>query len=121
ELLELHTVGPGYSESDVRGAAQVLSGWTIDRGTLRVRFDPALHHPGSASVMGWSTPGRQGSAAAADLLSLLDHLATHPSTARRVADLLARRFVSDDPPPALVESVAATYLAADTDIAATLR
>ena len=34
---------------------------------------------------------------------VLDILAAHPSTARFIATKLARRFVSDDPPPALVD------------------
>jgi len=123
ELLELHTVGrgSGYGESDVVGAARVLSGWTITSERLEVVFDPARHHPGPASVLGWSTPGRQGADGAADLDALLAHLASHPATARRLATSLARRFVADAPPAGLIDSTAAAYLAAGTDIAATLR
>jgi len=123
ELLELHTVGrdAGYGEPDVLGAARVLSGWRHDRDQLTVVFDPSIHHSGPATVLGWSTPGRSGPAAADDLTGLLDHLARHPATARRVAVLLVTRFVGEPADAALVESTAAAYLAHDTDIAATLR
>jgi uncharacterized protein (DUF1800 family) len=123
ELLELHTVGrdSGMGEADVVGAARVLSGWTLDPQTLEVVFDPARHHPGPATVLGWTTPGRSGAAGGEDLDSLLQHLATHPATAITIATLLARRFIADDPPSEVVASTAAAYLEAGTDLASTLR
>jgi uncharacterized protein (DUF1800 family) len=123
ELLELHTVGrsSGFGPSDVIGAARVLSGWTIDPRTLTVGFDGERHHAGPATVLGWSTPGHAGDAGRADLAPMLQHLATHPATATRIASLLARRFVADDPPADLVASTAAAYTASGTDLAATLR
>ena len=52
---------------------------------------------------------------------VLDILARHPSTARHIAFKLARRLVSDDPPPALVDRAAATFVRTDGDIAAVVR
>lgn len=123
ELLELHTVGrsAGYTQADVTGAARVLSGWTIEPDHLTVVFDPTRHDPGPATVLGWSTPGRTGAAAAKDLGSLLRHLAGHPATATRIATLLARRFISDEPSTGVVASIADAYLAADTSLSETLR
>lgn len=123
ELLELHTVGVdgGYTEADVRGAATVLTGWTIDSGSRQFVFNPGQHDASPATVLGWSTPGRSGPGAQADGESLLDHLAHHPSTARHIATVLARRFVADDPPADTIDEGAAAYLASDTSIAATLR
>ena len=123
ELLELHTVGrdAGFGPTDVIGAARVLSGWTLDPRTLSVTFDPDRHHSGPATVLGWSTPGHAGAAGAGDLDGMLGHLATHPATATRVASLLVERFVADEAPPELVASTASAYLAAGTDLAATLR
>ncbi|MGH9274499.1 MAG: DUF1800 domain-containing protein, partial [Acidimicrobiales bacterium] len=123
ELLELHTVGgaAGFTQEDVTGAARVLSGWTLHPQDLTVIFDPARHHAGPATVLGWSTAGGGGARAAGDLDSLLNHLATHPATATRIASLLVRRFVADAPPDSVVASTAAAYLATGTDIAATLR
>ena len=40
---------------------------------------------------------------------VLDILAKHPSTARFIATKLVRRFVSDTPPPALVDRAAARF------------
>lgn len=123
ELLELHTVGrsAGYSQADVTGAARVLSGWTIEPDQLTVVFDATRHDPSPATVLGWSTPGHTGAAAARDLPSLLTYLASHPATATRIATLLARRFIGDEPSDAVVASIADAYLAAGTDLRASLR
>ncbi len=40
---------------------------------------------------------------------MLDLLANHPSTAQFIATKLARRFVADDPPKALVERAARRF------------
>jgi len=52
---------------------------------------------------------------------VLDLLARHPKTAYHISLKLARRFVSDTPPPALVDRMAQTYLKTDGDIRAVLR
>jgi uncharacterized protein (DUF1800 family) len=52
---------------------------------------------------------------------VLDLLAHHPSTAKFIAHKLARRFVSDDPPDALVARMAATFSRTDGDIRSVLR
>ena len=44
-----------------------------------------------------------------DGLMVLDILARHPSTAKFIATKLARYFVADNPPPALVDRVAADF------------
>ncbi len=51
---------------------------------------------------------------------VIDILVRHESTARFVSAKLARRFVSDDPPAALVERAAATFRRSDGDIRAVL-
>jgi uncharacterized protein (DUF1800 family) len=48
-------------------------------------------------------------------------LARHPATARHVASKLARRFVADAPPPALVERLARRFLDTDGDLRAVMR
>jgi uncharacterized protein (DUF1800 family) len=48
-------------------------------------------------------------------------LALHPSTARHLARKLCVRFVSDDPPAALVERVAQRYLATRGDLRETVK
>ncbi len=47
---------------------------------------------------------------------ILHHLATSPATAQHIARKLARHFVADDPPPALVERLAATFTRTGGDL-----
>ncbi len=54
-------------------------------------------------------------------LEVLHLLATSPATAQFISQELAVRFVSDQPPAALVKRMAATYLKTDGDIGAVLR
>lgn len=137
ELLELHTLGiidgaQVYGESDVLGVAKVLSGWSInwDNSPQRYefRFSEWWHCREPVSILGgaWSRPSRADywdrvANAQADGESLLLFLARHPSTARNVCAKLARRFVSDSPPPALIDRLAATYRQHDTAIVPVLR
>ena len=54
-------------------------------------------------------------------LEALNLLAHSPQTAHFISWKIAQRFVADDPPPALVNSMAKTFLASDGDIKAVLR
>jgi uncharacterized protein (DUF1800 family) len=54
-------------------------------------------------------------------ITALALLAASPRTAHFISFLLAQRFVADEPPPALVDHMTASYLASDGDIAAVLR
>lgn len=132
ELLELHSLGiidgdHAYTEADVRAVAKVMSGWTInwDAGAARhsYRFAPWMHSREALSVLdgAWSRPARTYGQGEADGVSLVIFLARHPSTARYVCWKLVRHFVDDDPPRALVDRLAAVYLANDTAIAPVLR
>ena len=116
EVLELHTLGAegarngAYTQADVTAFAAVLSGWRIARDPAAdaSRFDPDWHEPGRKTVLGKSYP--EGPNA---LYELLHDLARHPAAARFVATKLARHFVADEPPPALVDRLAAVYLKSD--------
>ncbi|GIJ60608.1 hypothetical protein Vau01_081240 [Virgisporangium aurantiacum] len=121
ELLELHTVGidGGYSETDVRNCAYVMTGRTVDRNGAFV-FDSKRHWTGAVTVMGFSHPNKKASEGLAVGDQLLAYLATHPSTAKYIARKLAVRFVCDNPPAALVERLAAAYLESGTDTKAVL-
>ena len=109
ELLELHTlsVNGGYTQRDVTEVAKVFTGWTIEklRNGASFRYDPAMHEPGPKFVLGHKIKphgedeGKQ----------LLHMLATSPQTAHFISLKLAQRFVSDDPPPALVDRMATTF------------
>ena len=47
---------------------------------------------------------------------MLADLARHPATAEHVARKLARHFIADEPPPALVERLARRFLDTDGDL-----
>jgi len=129
ELLELHTVGvdAGYTETDMRNSALIMSGygihnpWPSDANTGLFEYDPSNHYVGPVTVMGFSSPNATAAGGYALGQAYLSYLAHHPSTARRIADKLVTRFVSDDPRPALSARLAAVYLAGDTAIVPVLR
>jgi uncharacterized protein (DUF1800 family) len=121
ELMELHTLGVngGYTQADVIQGARILTGWTVDQPQRAggFRFDERRHEPGTKKVMGrkFKEHGEQ------EGRDLLHFLATRPATAQFVSRKLAERFVSDDPPQALVDRMAKTYMASNGDIGAVLR
>lgn len=121
ELMELHTLGVdgGYTEQDVREVARCFTGWTIDRPRElgQYVFRLGQHDRGEKRVLGSMIPAGGGEA---DGLRVLDLLARHPSTAQFIATKLARRFVRDDPPSAVVERAAKVFRETDGDIRATL-
>jgi uncharacterized protein (DUF1800 family) len=116
ELLELHTVGVGggYTERDVKQAALLLTGWQVTDGVAR--YVPARHYAGPVRIMGFRHPNTTRAGGRAAAAAFLRYLAGHPSTARFLARKLAVRFVSDDPPAALVDRLARTYLDGRTAI-----
>jgi uncharacterized protein (DUF1800 family) len=144
EVLELHTLGAAsaragiYTQADVTAFAAVLTGWRVplyayapDMAPPRrinvndvaplgavspTRFEPAWHEPGAKTVLGQRVPeGVDG------LSRVLQALARHPATAHFIATKLARHFVADEPPPALVERLAQTYLRSDGDLPSVYR
>jgi hypothetical protein len=122
ELMELHTLGVdgGYTQADVRDVARAFTGWSIDRPRSQGRFvfRRAAHDRGEKVVLGQRLPAGGGEEDGERVIAILTR---HPATARHVAARLARRFVADDPPPALVARVAAVYAETDGDIRAMLR
>jgi uncharacterized protein (DUF1800 family) len=121
ELMELHTLGVdgGYSQKDVTEVAKVFTGWTIEepRNGGTFTFNDRRHEPGPKTVLGRTIPegGEQ------EGLAVLHMLATSPATAHHLSQQLAERFVSDNPPPVLVDRMAKTYLKTDGDIRQVLR
>jgi uncharacterized protein (DUF1800 family) len=120
EILELHTLGvrSGYTQDDVIGFANVLTGWTLvppgdnpEHGG-EFTFNPRLHEPGAQTVLGKAYEDEtveQGRA-------VLHDLAARPATATHVASKLARHFIADTPPPALVERIAKSFLDTSGDL-----
>ena len=122
ELLELHTLGAngGYTQADVTAVARALTGWTIDRPDLGgpFLFRGDVHDAGEKTVLGARLPPGRG---IEDGEQVLDLLAGHPSTARFIARKLVVRFVSDSPPPQLVDRAAKTFTETKGDIREVVR
>jgi len=121
ELLELHTLGVdgGYTEQDVAEVARCLTGWSVSLRPVRglFRFYPQLHDQGAKTVLGETIAAGGGME---DGQRVLDLLARHPSTANHIAAKLCRRFVADEPEPALVERVALRFSDSAGDVRETL-
>lgn len=118
EIMELHTLGvnAGYTQDDVREFARAITGWGVwsprDGGSPSKQpfvFRATAHEPGARTILG----KRYAEGGQAQGEAVLRMLAMHPATARHLALKLARHFVADTPPPALVERMARAYLASD--------
>ena len=120
ELMELHTLGVdgGYTQKDVQEVARALTGWTFQRQTGEFFFNPNIHDAGEKTILGQKFPAGHGEDEGE---RVLDIVARHPSTARFIATKLARHFVSDEPPKALVDRCAQTFTKTDGDIRETVR
>src|SRR4051794_11599635 len=120
EILELHTLGVRsvYTQTDVTSFARVITGWSVvpprqdPARAGEFQFNPRTHEPGAHTVIGKSYPENgmeQGRA-------VLAALARHPATAKHIATKLARHFIADEPPPALVQRLTRRFLDSDGDL-----
>ncbi|CAB3759856.1 DUF1800 domain-containing protein [Paraburkholderia humisilvae] len=137
EIMELHTLGArsGYTQEDVTEFARALTGWSIALPQARdggnhagnngvnsavnnagapghFVFRTALHEPGARTVIG----RRYDQSGEAQPLAILHDFASSPATAHHVADKLARHFVSDTPPPAVVARLADAFTRSGGDL-----
>ena len=122
ELLELHTLGVdgGYTQHDVTEAARCFTGWTIlqpQRGG-EFTFNKRVHDDGEKTVLGVTIPAGGGMS---DGEKVLDIVAHHSATAHFISEKLAMRFVTDEPPPALVDRMAETFRKTDGDLRAVMK
>jgi uncharacterized protein (DUF1800 family) len=115
ELLELHTLGVdgGYTQADVINVARAFTGWSIDRQTGTFVFRPAVHDAEAKVALGHTLPAGRGMQDGEDVLDIVAH---SPATAHFIARKLCVRFVSDSPPPALVDRATETFTKTDGDI-----
>ena len=120
ELLELHTLGVdgGYTQEDIVNVAKAFTGWTMQpRQGSGFVFAPGRHDRSEKIVLGKTIkPGGVDEGE-----RVLDIVAAHPATARHIATKLAIRFVSDNPPAALVDRAAATFTATKGDLREVLK
>jgi uncharacterized protein (DUF1800 family) len=121
ELMELHTLGVdgGYTQRDVTEVAKIFTGWGIDRADQggEFVFNPRRHEPGQKVALGYQFADRGES----EGTQVLHMLAVSPVTAHHVSLQIAQRFVSDNPPPTLVDAMAATWVKTGGDIREVLR
>ncbi len=119
--MELHTLGVngGYTQKDVTEVARVLTGWTLKqpRQGGGFVFEERMHEPGDKHVLGHRIKSG-GENEGREVLHILAH---HPSTAKFISTKLAMRFVSDDPPPALIARMTQTFLKKNGDISEVLK
>ncbi|WP_427913387.1 DUF1800 domain-containing protein [Ramlibacter sp. MMS24-I3-19] len=128
EILELHTLGvrSGYTQADVTEFARALTGWSVVGandppatvpGLHGYAWRPQIHEPGTRTVLQRAYP----QAGEQQAFAILHDLATAPATATHIATKLARHFVADDPPAALVQRLADSFLRTGGDLAAVAR
>lgn len=123
ELMELHTLGTGgaFDEADVAEVARCFTGWTVypqaHPNAGEFVFRPQIHDNGSKTVLGTDLPGGGGQQ---DGETVLDLLASHKDTARRLANKLCVWFLRYDPPSRTVDRVARTFRQTGGDIRRTV-
>jgi uncharacterized protein (DUF1800 family) len=121
EVMELHTVGvdAGYTQQDVIEMARCLTGWTVrePRRDPEFVFRPEFHAEGKKVVMGrtFNYGGER------DGEEALQMLANDRRTAKFISTELARHFVSDTPPPALVDRMVKEYEGTGGDIRSVMK
>jgi len=108
EFLELHSMGTGYTQTDVTELARLLAGMVQDAKGLRM--DTRSIEPGEKIILGQ----RYGDAdPMAEITRLVEDVARRPETAQSVGRMLARHFIADDPAADLVDHIARAYSRSD--------
>jgi uncharacterized protein (DUF1800 family) len=122
ELMELHTLGVdgGYTQKDVTEVARCFTGWTIREPRFGggYEYNDRRHDKDEKHVLGVKIPAGGGES---DGLKVIDILAHSPATARFISKNLAIRFVSDNPPDALVNWMAKRYMETGGDLREVMR
>ncbi len=122
ELMELHTlsVNGGYSQQDVTEVAKVFTGWTHRAPKQRRRIPLRVAACTSPATKSFSDIASSRTAKKKASKSCTCWRAIRrPRTF--ICQKLAMRFVSDDPPPALVDRMTQTFLKKNGDIREVLR
>ena len=119
ELMELHTIGVngGYTQRDVTEVAKVFTGWTVGKRPFATEdiLSPSSTPPNTSPAPNSSSAPPSRKTAPRGLRSP-PHARHQPQDRAFISTKLAIRFVSDDPPPAMVDRMAKTFLATSGDI-----
>lgn len=115
ELIELHTlgVGAGYTQTDIRELAELLTGLAISAQEGFV-FDKNRAEPGPETVLGVTYAGKGDG----PILQVLDDLSARPETAAHLARKLAVHFLADDPDEGLVRDLQGRFRDTEGDLTA---
>jgi uncharacterized protein (DUF1800 family) len=120
EILELHTLGVdgGYTQQDVIGLAQLITGWTVARSKQISEngflFRPQAHQPGDKQFMGQVIHSKDEKAG----IEALKKVSLHPATAKHLATKLAAHFIRDVPPPEAVAQLSECFMDTQGDLKA---
>lgn len=118
ELLELHTLGAGsgYEQADVRNAAFILTGMTVDRKTYRARYAVNMAEPGERTVFGKTYGGdRRGQR---EIGAMIEDLVAATATRAHICHKIARHFIADAPPTEVVDAMTVAWQRNDGDLTA---
>jgi uncharacterized protein (DUF1800 family) len=137
ELMELFTMGPGnYTEEDVRQSAKALAGWqqpqpdsyatvTVDKANNVTRklpvystqkpgvFNPKRAYKGAVTYLGQS--------GALDAQGVIDRILEQPATARFIATKVAQQFITANPTPGYVNTLADAFRRSKYDMKTLMR
>ncbi len=112
ELMELFTLGIGnYTEKDVKEVARCFTGWNLREGVFF--FDAKQHDDGEKTVL-----GKTGKLDGTDVIDLL---AAHPATAKRLSEKLFREFIGPTPDADTVKALSDEYFRSGYDVRSMLR
>src|SRR3954453_12271265 len=104
ELMELFTLGSGYTEADIREAARALTGWQAkwdDGGFRGIHYAPQRHDTGVKRIF-----GRRGRFGTSDVLDLV---VRHPRHAPFITRKLWDFFVTRPPDGATAARLVCVY------------
>lgn len=112
ELMELFTLGIGnYTETDVKQAARVLSGWKVD--SLDVKFDKTRWFTDKVTFL--------GKTANFDHKTLVDHIFTQDAAAEFFCTKLYKEFVYYKPDTVFIKKMATVMRAANYELKPVLK
>ena len=112
EIMELHTVGLGYTQQDVTNMAHILTGWGLTKDKSAFAFQASAHDAKDWVVLGQKIPA----GGIEQVQNAINMLAARPETAEHISYQLAQYFVADAPPKTLVKKMAATFLSTGGDL-----
>lgn len=114
EVMELFTLGEGhYSEQDIKEAARAFTGYQLNRANGNVFHNRRQWDEGVKTVLG-KTGNFDGD-------QVIDVIFEQPQAARMMAAKLWEFFAAENPPPAAIDALAATFRGANYDLKPLLR